>query len=253
MVVENSTFAEKLRNGESLIGTMVSLPSAEVTEILAETGFDWLFIDAEHGPFDPHDAQGMLQAAGNCSCIIRVPEGDEIWIKKALDIGAAGIIVPQVNSAEQAERIVQMCKYSPQGCRGVGLARAHRYGIDFEGYIKNANRETAVIIQAEHKDAATNIESIVKVPGIDAVLIGPYDLSASLGKIGQITDPEVEGIIDHITTACHAEGVRLGIFGVTPDAVLPYYRKGFTLITVGVDSLFIVKSAADALNQVRGG
>ncbi len=253
MGVEQSKFAEKLRNGEPLIGTMVSLPSAEVTEILAETGFDWLFIDAEHGPFDPHDAQGMLQAAGECPCIIRVPAGDEVWIKKALDIGAAGIIVPQVNSAEHAERLVRMCKYPPEGVRGVGLARAHRYGINFEGYLENANRETAVILQAEHKDAAANIESIVKVPGIDAILIGPYDLSASLGKIGQITDPEVKGMIDHIMRVCHAADVKLGIFGVTPDAVLPYYREGFTLITVGVDSLFIVKSATEALNEVRGG
>ena len=224
-----------------------------MTEILAETGFDWLFIDAEHGPFDPHDTQGMLQAAGDCPCVIRVPAGDEVWIKKALDIGAAGIIVPQVNSAEHAERLVRMCKYSPEGVRGVGLARAHRYGINFEGYIENANRETAVILQAEHKDAVANIESIVKVPGIDAILIGPYDLSASLGKIGQVSHPEVKAMIDHVMTVCHAADVKLGIFGVTPDAVLPYYRKGFSLIRVGVDSLFIVKSATETLNEVRGG
>ena len=96
----------RLHNGELLIGTLISLPSPEVTELMAQTGFDWLFIDAEHGAFNPQQAQSMLQAAGDCPCVIRVPAGDDIWIKKALDIGAAGIIVPQVHTAEQARQII---------------------------------------------------------------------------------------------------------------------------------------------------
>ena len=185
------SFAERLRKGERLIGTLVSLPSAEITEILSETGFDWLFIDAEHGAFNPQQAQTLLQAAGQCPCVIRVPAGDEVWIKKALDIGGAGIIAPQVHTAEQAEQIVRYCKYSPDGSRGVGIGRAHKYGIRFEDYIKTANENIAVILQAESREAIDNIESITSVEGIDAILIGPYDLSASLGKIGKVTDPEV--------------------------------------------------------------
>lgn len=251
MTVKKPTFVERLRQGEMLIGTLVSLPSPEMTEILAAVGFDWLFIDAEHGPFDPHDAQPLLQAAGDCPCVIRVPAGDEVWLKKALDIGADGVIVPQVNSAEQAERLVRLCKYAPQGMRGVGLARAHKYGMDFENYIQTANRDTAVILQAENRQAVNQIESIVSTPGVDAILIGPYDLSASLGKIGQVTDQTVKNAIERITDACLAANTKLGIFGVSQEAVEPYLDKGFSLITVGVDALFVVKSASETLNGVR--
>ena len=97
-----------------LIGTLISLPSPEVTEILSKTGFDWLFIDAEHGAFNPQEAQALLQAAGQCPCVVRVPSDDEVWIKKALDIGAAGLIFPQVHTAEQVRNIVNRCKYSPE-------------------------------------------------------------------------------------------------------------------------------------------
>ena len=152
------SFADRIRAGKRLIGTIVSLPSPEIAELLANTGFDWLFIDAEHGAFAPNDAQKMLQAAADCPCAIRVPTGDDVWIKKALDIGAAGIIVPQVGSAEQAQQIVNSCKYSPDGNRSVGISRAHLYGLEFEDYLKSANQRTAVILQAETSAAVDNIQ-----------------------------------------------------------------------------------------------
>jgi len=246
------SFAERLRKGELLIGTLISLPSPEITEILANTGYDWLFIDAEHGAFNPQQAQSMLQAAGDCPCVIRVPSGDEVWIKKALDMGAAGIIVPQVHTAEQARQIVKFCKYSPLGSRGVGIGRAHNYGMGFEDYIKTANQHTAVILQAESRQAIDNIEAIAAIKGVDAILIGPYDLSASLGKIGQVTNPVVVKAIDKVARTCKKSGVRLGFFGINADAVRPYMKKGFTLITTGVDSLFLIKSAKETLASVRG-
>lgn len=252
MARKTITFSERLRKGELLIGTLVSMPSPEITEILSNTGYDWLFIDAEHGAFNPQQAQSMLQAAGDVPCVIRVPSGDEVWIKKALDIGAAGIIVPQVHTAEQAKQIVKSCKYSPQGSRGVGIGRAHKYGMGFEDYIKKANRNTAVILQAESRQAIDNIEAITAIKGVDAVLIGPYDLSASLGKIGQVSHPVVVKAIDKVIKACKKTGVKLGFFGVNADAVKPYMKKGFTLITVGVDTLFLIKSAKETLAAVRG-
>lgn len=252
MAKKKKTFADNLRNGQLLIGPLVSLPSPEITEILAQTGFDWLFIDAEHGAFNPQQTQAMLQAAGNCPCVIRVPSGDEIWIKKALDIGAAGIIVPQVHTTDQARQIVQSCKYSPQGTRGVGIGRAHKYGSGFEDYLMHANRDTAVILQAESSTAIKNISSIVAVKGIDAILIGPYDLSASLGKIGQVNHKTVTDAINKVRKACMDANVKLGIFGVSPEAVKPYIKKGFTLITVGVDSLFLIKSAKEVLHKLNG-
>jgi len=234
-----------------LFGTLISLPSPEIAEILSHTGYDWLFIDAEHGAFNPQQTQPMLQAAGDTPCVIRVPAGDDVWIKKALDIGAAGIIVPQVHTAEQAEQIINQCKYSPVGNRGVGIGRAHTYGLNFENTIKRANDETAVILQAESQKAIDNIEEIVKVPGLDAILVGPYDLSASLGRIGEVNHPEVQEAISRVAAVCKAANIKLGYFGVNASAVKPAIENGFTLITVGVDTLFVIKSATESLEELK--
>ncbi len=244
-------FADRLRNGDLLIGTLVSLPSPEITEILARAGYDWLFIDAEHGAFNPQQAQSMLQSAGQCPCVIRVPSDDEVWIKKALDIGADGIIFPQVHTPAQAESIISKCKYAPEGSRGIGIGRAHGYGLDFESYLEAANRSTAVIIQAESRQAVDNIEAITEVKGIDAILIGPNDLAASLGKRGQLTSDVVISAIDKITETCLSKNIRLGFFGVSAEAVKPNIKKGFTLITVGVDSLFLIESAIATLKNIN--
>jgi len=249
--MKHSAFAHRLRNGEPLIGTLVSLRSTEVVEILANCGFDWLFIDAEHGAFDPHDTQGMLQAAGQCPCVIRVPCSDEVWIKKALDIGAAGIIVPQINTIEQAQAVIHAAKYAPKGKRGVGLARAHGYGPNFENYLANANQDTAIILQAETRQAVENIDAIVALEGVDAILIGPYDLSASLGVIGQVGSDIVKQAIKTVADASFAKGVKMGIFGISPEAVIPYQKQGFSLITVGVDALFLGGTASDTLQQLK--
>jgi 2-keto-3-deoxy-L-rhamnonate aldolase RhmA len=245
-------FRARLRRGETLIGSMVALPSPEVAEIMGEIGFDWLFVDGEHGVFEARDLQATLQAAGAATpCIVRVPIAAEAPIKKALDVGAAGIIVPQVNSAEQAAQIVRMAKYAPLGTRGVGIGRAHRYGLGLREYLSTANERTAVIVQAEHADAINNIEAIVGVEGVDAVLIGPYDLSASLGRMGQVDHPEVVGGIEHVRKACSNAGVPIGIFGVTAEAVRPYIAQGFTLIVAGVDALLLGQAARTLLEQLK--
>lgn len=249
---ESSPFANRLRQGEILIGTLVSLNSPEVVELLATCGYDWLFVDAEHGPFLPGDGVNLLQAAGQCPCLIRVPAAEPVWVKKALDIGATGIIVPQVHNAEQARAMVAAAKYSPTGDRGVGVGRAHGYGREFETYLQRANSETVVVLQAESRQAVDNISAIVEVDGIDAILIGPYDLSASFGHIGEVTHPEIRTAINTIATACGQADVRLGIFGVSPAAVAPFMNEGFTLITVGVDTLFLNQAASSALTELRG-
>ena len=245
-------FKSRLANGEKLLGTMVTLPTPATAEILAEAGFDWLFIDGEHGPLETGDVLSILQAVGDkVACIVRVPETSEVPIKKVLDLGAAGVIVPQVNTPEQAADVVRYSKYAPAGTRGVGLARAHGYGMKFNEYIEAANDQTVVIVQAEHALAVENIESIAKVPGVDAVLLGPYDLSASLGKMGQINDPLVTAAIDRITTACRDSGMPLGYFGVTAAAVQPYIERGYTLIVAGVDTLFLGQAASTLLAELK--
>ena len=242
----------RLLAGELLVGPVVTLPAPEVAEILSGLGFDWLFVDCEHAPLAIRDAQALIQAAGPaCPCLVRVPAGEEVWIKKALDIGTAGVIVPQVHSAAIAERVVRLCKYPPLGTRGVGVARAQGYGQRFDQYVASANEEIAVVIQAESAQAVRNIQSIVQVPGVDAVLIGPYDLSTSLGKAGQLDDPAVREAITQITTVCQQAGMRMGVFGASATAVQPFIERGFTLITVGLDTLFLAQAAGEALAALR--
>jgi 2-dehydro-3-deoxyglucarate aldolase len=245
-------FRARLKRRDQLLGTMVTLPSAATAEILAGLGFDWLFIDGEHGPLETAELAAILQVAGpKTACIVRVPEAAEVPIKKALDLGADGIIAPQVNTAEQAANVVRFARYAPEGARGVGLARAHGYGQRFGEYLAAANREIAVVIQAEHALAVENIESIVRVPGVDAVLLGPYDLSASLGKMGRVDDPTVVAAIRRVTEACRAVGMPLGYFGVTAAAVRPYVAEGYTLIVAGVDTLFLANGAKALLAELR--
>ena len=237
-------FKTRLASGDKLLGSMITLPSPAAAEILVELGYQWLFVDGEHGPLETAEVLSILHAVGDrVPCIVRVPVAAEEPIKKMLDLGAAGIIAPQVNTAQQAADVVAWSLYAPQGRRGVGLARAHGYGLKFQQYVESANQEVTVIVQAEHAEAVDNIEQIVQVSGIDAVLLGPYDLAASLGKMGQVEDPEVTGAIDRITAVCQAAGVPLGIFGVTADAIRPYAEKGYNLLVAGTDTIFLASAA----------
>src|SRR5215510_8157864 len=153
-------FRARLKRREKLLGTMVTLPCAATAEILADMGFDWLFVDGEHGPLETRELTAILQAVGDrAACLIRVPEAGEVPIKKVLDLGAQGIIVPQVNSAEKAADVVRFARYAPEGARGVGLARAHGYGLKFREYLSAANCDISVIVQAEHARAVENIDA----------------------------------------------------------------------------------------------
>lgn len=245
-------FRQRLKSGERLIGTMITLASPETAEVLASAGFDWLFLDNEHSPMEAPQLQTVIRAAGNTPCVVRVSHSAEVPIKKALDIGAAGIIAPQVNSAAQAAQVVSWARYAPLGTRGVGLGRAHGYGLKFQDYVNSANDHVAVIVQAEHIDAVNDIEAITRVPGVDAVLVGPYDLSASLGRLGEVTHPDVVAAIDRVTAACRAANMPLGIFGLSAPAVQPYLERGYTLIVVGADTVLLGTAARDLLAQVRG-
>ena len=245
-------FAQRLRQNDLLIGTMITLPSPEIAEMVSSCGFDWLFMDGEHGNLSTLDWQRMLQAvAGRSAAIIRVASISEREIKKVLDIGADGIIAPQVNTAEEARHVVACCKYPPRGIRGVGLARAQGYGSYFSDYVKSANTSTAVIIQAEHIDAVESIDEIVQVDGIDAVFIGPYDLSASMGLMGQVDHPDVVAAIDRVGQACQQRGLALGYFATTAEPVQAYIDKGYHLICAGVDAGFVISGAEQVIQTLR--
>lgn len=248
----DTPFRSRLLCGEVLIGTVVSLSAPEITEILSQAGFDWLFIDLEHSPLDPHAAQALIQAAGGrVASILRVPLNDEIWLKKALDTGADGVMVPQVNTAEDARRAVRLCKYPPQGTRSAGVGRAHAYGLHMQEYFENANVQTAVIIQVKHIDAVRNIGEILDVDGVDAVLIGPYDLSASMGLIGQVEHPEVQAAIRQVRQRCQACSKPLGVFVGSAQRAREYIREGFSLIAASTDTLMLVQAAGEMVKALR--
>lgn len=243
---------KRLKNGELVLGTILSLNSPDVAEILSDVGFDWIFIDAEHSTLDPDNLKALFQAVGESTpCVVRIPLLDEIAVKKILDAGAAGLLVPQVRDAGQVEQLVTWGRYYPEGSRGLGFGRAQGYGLKVGEYLETANENILLSVQAERTEAVNNIESIVQVDGLDAVLIGPYDLSASMGLPGQIEHPDVQAAIKHVAKVCKKAKMPIGIFGMTAEAVQPYIEQGFTYVVVGVDTVMLGNAASELLKQLR--
>jgi 2-keto-3-deoxy-L-rhamnonate aldolase RhmA len=242
----------RLQHGETLHGSIVSLPCPAAAEILAEAGFDWLFVDAEHGALDLGHLTGILQAVGHrLPCIVRVPVSEEEPIKRILDLGASGIIAPQVNSTAHARLVVEHARYAPMGHRGVGIGRAHGYGAHFKNYVEQANEAITVIIQVEHIEAVQCIESTAALPGVDGILLGPYDLASSMGRMGEVDHPEVIEAIDHVLQVCHSVQMPVGYFGVEASAVAPYRDKGCRLLVTGADCLFLLQAAKKELERIK--
>lgn len=245
-------FRKRLQGDQTLYGTLLNLPSAAIAEVLAAAGFDWLFIDAEHGAIGTSALISILQAVDrDIACIVRLSKLDGGAIKRALDLGAEGIIVPQVETAAEAAAAVRLARYAPEGERGMGLGRAHGYGFSFNEYLARANQDIAVVVQVEHALAVDNIEQIAAVEGLDAVFVGPYDLSASLGRPGEIEHPTVVAAIDRVTSVCQAAGMPLGIFGMDAKAVAPSIARGYRLICAGVDCVLLGKGASRLLAELK--
>lgn len=241
-----SSFRDRLLRGDRLAGTLLGLPVPELAEIASLAGFDWLFLDMEHGSIDGASLARMLQAVrGPCAALVRVPENAEMWTKKALDAGADGIIVPRVNTPEEAASAVFWAKFPPQGGRSVGFSRANAYGTRFQDYVDTANETTAVVIQVEHAEGARRIEEILSVPGVDAIFIGPYDLSASFGKPGKTGAPEVRKAIRAVRDACVRRHVPVGIFSGDVPATVKAVEDGFSLICAGIDIALFARGAAE--------
>lgn len=250
--MSNRSFKKRLTAGEKLYGTMITMPDPTTAEVLSHVGFDWFFVDGEHGPLGTTEILSILRAvAHKIPCVVRVPKASEVAIKKFLDIGADGIIVPQVNSPETAEAVVQWSKYPPQGRRGVGLARAHGYGSEFTTYVENANDEVAIVVQAEDIAAVKNINEITAVAGIDAIQLGPYDLSASMNLMGQITHPEVSHALDTICQAALSAKLPIGCFGMSAEAVQRDIVRGATMICLGTDTSFLLQGASKMLAHIK--
>lgn len=234
------------------MGALLQMPLPEVAEIFVSAGYDWLFIDLEHSPMDARDALNLLAAADSrVPCVVRVPWNEEAHLKKVLDAGATGVIVPLVNSADDARHAVTRCKYPPRGVRSVGITRAQRFDLDFEGYMARANEDVAVIVQIEHVDAVRNIAQILDVPGVDGVFMGPFDLSGSMGKPGLIDDPEVQAAITQVVRACNDRQIALCAYAHTPAHARRYLELGYRVIGLCTDYIMLARAARDALAETR--
>lgn len=234
------------------MGTLITLPCPEIVEALADIGFDWLWIDMEHGTLSLRDAQQMLVAVrGKAHGLVRAPTCDPIWIRQVLDIGADGVIVPLVRSAAQAAEAIQAGKYPPEGTRSAGIARANSFGLNFQPYVSAANSKTAIIIQVEHIDAVRDIEAILAIPGLDGILVGPYDLSGSMNLLGQLKHPEVSAAINRVLSACKLRQIPIGIFAMTASEAKLLRESGYDFVAVGIDATMLLTSAREVLNQSR--
>lgn len=214
-----------------------------VAEIMADEGFDFLGVDMEHTPTDVEAVYRIVLAAKGTGCdvLVRLPCCDPVLAKQVLDVGAAGIIVPSVNSPGEAARAVAMAKFPPEGTRGASLCRASGFGRQFSEYFAAHNREVLVVIMLEHIAAVRQAEAILATPGLDAVMIGPYDLSASMNLAGQLDHPEVQGAQQAILDACRRQQVAAGIHvvAVDPEELRGRVAAGFRFIACGIDTLFI--------------
>lgn len=245
-------FKQRLNQFETLIGIVITLPCSETAEALSKLEFDWFWIDMEHGPLSVERVQLIMQATGGrCANLVRVPWNDSVWIKRVLDTGCDGIIVPHVKTPQEVKYALEACLYPPQGSRSVGSGRAQDYGINFEEYLKTANENIVIVLQIEHIDAVKNIESIIDVPGFDAILIGPFDLSASMGLTGQVNHPDVHKAIGSVKEACLNKNIPVGIFTTDSQGAILAKKAGYGLIGVGVDSMYLWKLAKQTVEEIN--
>lgn len=238
-------FKRSLQSREPTYGLWMGLPDTICAEIGASAGFDWLLIDAEHAPFSVRDVQNHLQtiAAYGVPAMVRPPEGSTALLKQLLDVGAQSLLIPMVDTPEQAAELVRAVRYPPAGIRGLGtsMARAARWN-QVEGYLHQANEEICLIVQAETKTAMSNLKDIVSVDGVDGVFIGPSDLSASMGHIGNPGHPEVIAAIESGIATILAAGKAPGILAVDEALAKHYVAMGACFVGVGVDNALLANA-----------
>lgn len=249
------TLKTKLRKKELTIGSWLSLGNVYATEIMAKSGFDWLAIDMEHSATTLACATQMIQVIDLCGVVplVRVAENNPVLIKQVMDAGACGVIIPMVNNKECALNAVKAVKYPPQGVRGVGIWRAQGYGAKFEEYQKWAKRETIVIVQVEHIESVNNLEEIFSVEGIDAFMVGPYDLSGSLGVPGKFSHPDVVSALKRVREVSKKMNMPSGYHIVYPKEVLVREKinEGYSFIAYSADFLLLQSKCHEGLNVIK--
>ncbi len=229
----------KLAQGELTVGSWITLGHPSIAEIMAAAGFDWLVLDMEHSVLELSEIQMLIQVLDGkeCPAIVRLTSNHPDQIKRVMDAGATGVMVPMIKSAADAKTAVQAVYYPPRGQRGVGLARAQGYGAKFQQYRDWLEKNAVIVVMIEHIEAVNAIDSILSVDGIDAYIIGPYDLSGSMGRIGEFNHPEVTSAIERVLEAGNRLGKPGGIHVVEPDQdeLRQRIAAGFSFIGYGLD------------------
>lgn len=246
---------EKLRRGEPALGGWIMIGHPAIAEIMAGEGFDWIGVDLEHTATDVKTFYEIALAAKGTGCdlLARLHSCDPVLAKLVLDAGAHGIIVPSVDTPGLAAQAVAMAKFPPQGIRGASLSRATGFGRDFPDYFARHNDEVIVVVMLEQIGAVGRADAILSTPGIDAALIGPYDLSASMGLAGQLDDPRVQSAQQAILDACARHGVAPGIHvvHVEDDELARRIASGFRFLACGIDTLFIRHGCRQMLRKTQ--
>jgi len=236
---------KKLKENKVSIGSWMQLNSPDVAEVMGQAGFDWVAVDMEHGSISHSDLPNIFRALelGGTLPMARIAEGTLSNCKQALDAGAGGIVAPMIMEAEQLEQVINWCCWPPKGIRGVGYSRANLYGKHFESY-KNEAQTPIIIAQIEHIKAFENLESILSVDGLDATIIGPYDLSASMGLTGKLDHPDVLDVCKKILLTCKNKNIPSGIHVVDPDEkkLKLAIDSGYRFIAYSLDAVFLHKN-----------
>lgn len=249
-------FKSALERGERQIGLWLAMADSYSAEICAGSGFDWLLLDGEHSPLDLRTMLAQLQSLAPypAHAVVRPPTGDPVLIKQLLDIGAQSLLIPMVETAQQADMLVRATRYPPHGFRGVGagIARAARWGRVAD-YLERANDEVCLLLQVETRAGLENLEAIAAIEGVDGVFLGAADLSASLGHIGQSQHKEVVAAMEKAIATILACGKAPGLLATDEAVSAAYLAQGARFVAVGVDALLLVTATQDLARRFKGG
>lgn len=248
-------FKDKFKKQRVVLGTWMQIPSGSICEIAAKQGLDWLAVDMEHTEIGFETLADMFRGlkGSKTAPFVRVTRNNALEIRRSLDIGAEGVIVPLIDTADEAKAAVSYAKYPPKGIRGHAFCRANDWGEGFSEYAKTANDRLCVFVMIESKRAVENIDEILKVDGLDGVFIGPYDMSASYGVPGNVSDALVVNGCNAVLEACKRHGKIPGIHIVNPDPEMidNHIKKGFQFIAVGIDTLFLINGFKGIVSDVN--
>ncbi|MFH1283582.1 MAG: aldolase/citrate lyase family protein [bacterium] len=253
LIKRRSNLKSKLKNREKVFAGWTSIAHPSITEIFTNISIDFIGIDIEHSTINQQESQRIVAAsqAGGKLCLPRVASHNGEMIKRLLDSGADGVIVPMVNTVDEVRRIISWCKYPPKGARSYGISRAQGYGFDFEEYVNNWNESSSIIIQVESIKGVDNIDSLLEEDDIDGAMIGPYDLSGSLNIPGQIEHQKVREASERIVSSCKQYGKSCGIQLVYPtiENVKEAFSSGYTFVVLASD-VFLLWKWSDQMNQL---